>query len=158
MAKDGTDRGRPSLTLEEKKLKREAMLPKIEPYLKSGLSVRKSLVEAKIANSEFYRMMEEDEIFREQIDLFRQFVAVLANSSIVKHLQDIIKKQSVGQSLTKEDISFLQWFVMNSNLTKDEFGERKNISLFDPEAEIQRVKGILEEKATKTLPPLDVKA
>jgi hypothetical protein len=137
--------GRPKLTPEQKKEKREAMLPKIEPWLKSGLSVRKALVEANIANSEFYRMMDEDEIFREQITQFRQYVAVLANSSVVKHLQDIIKRQAQNEKLSDKEVDYLKWFVMSSSLTKEEFGERKDINLYDPEVELQKLKTMLDE-------------
>ncbi len=152
--------GRPSITEEDKRI----MLQKLEPYLKSGLSVRKALLEAQVPNSTFYRLMDEDEGFREQIERFRNFTAVLLNNAVGRHLQAIIQKQNGYKEkdgtvvpptkLNREEISFLEWFALNSNLTKQEFGERKDITMFDPEAEIQKVKGILEEKTDKKLLPL----
>lgn len=144
--------GRPEFTEEEKK----EMLSKIEPYLKSGLSIRKTLKEAGISRASFYNIMDRDEEFRSKVDRFRQFTSILLNNAIVRHLQDIIQRQNfepteeqkakgiVKVSLFKEDIEFLKWFATNSNLTREEFGERKDVGLYDPEAEIQRLARIME--------------
>jgi len=140
--------GRPEISEEDKK----QMVSKLEPYLKSGLSIRKSLFEAQIPKSSFYKAMERDEEFRDQIGRFRQFVSVLLNNSVIRLLQNIVKTQNTeGKVLTKDDIAFLQWFADHSTLTKDEFGSRKEISLYDPEVEIQRVKSLLEEGSTKEI-------
>lgn len=150
--------GRPAMTPEEKAEKIKLMSQKLEPYLKSGLSIRKALAEAKISKTDFYRMMEEVDSFRDTINQFRQFVAVLSNNAIVRELMFIIDKQNGNEAkhvkpekLSRDDREFLKWFVLSSTLTKDEFGERKDISLFDPEAEIQKVKGLLEDMTTKKI-------
>ena len=135
--------GRPEYTEEEKK----EVLQKLEPYLKTGLSVRKALIEAQVNNSKFYRMMERDDGFREQINRFRQFISILLTNSVVRQLQDIVQKQNSKIPLTDKDISFLQWFAVNSKLTREEFGERKEVGLFDPEAEIQRLAHLLDENS-----------
>ena len=98
--------GRPVLTPEELKEKKTKVLQKIEPYLKSGLSVNKALREAQIANSEFYAYMREDEDFRERIDTFRQFTAVLLNNALVSELQNVIKKQN-GYTDFRKKLHFL---------------------------------------------------
>ncbi len=151
---DKRGRGRPELSQQEK----NEMLQKIEPYLKCGLSVRKALLEVKIPNSTFYRLMEEDGYFREQIGRFRQFTAVLINNALVRELQFIIEKQNGSeirkirpQPLNKDDRAFLQWFALNCNQAKEEFGRRERIDMFDPEAEIQKVKRIIEESTTKEI-------
>ena len=143
---DENKEGRPAITEEEKK----QMVQKLEPYLKSGLSIRKAVIEAKIPRSTFYDLMAKDKEFSDQIDRFRQFLPIMLNSTIVSHLQSIVLKQNppAGKEkvpLTEEDIAFLKWFATTSTLTKEEYGERKDISFFDPEAEIQRVKIALEE-------------
>lgn len=142
MADEG---GRPETTEGEK----QEMLSKLEPYLKSGFSVRKALIETGISNATFYRLMDRDERFREQINRFRQFVSVLLNNSIVRQLQDIIQKQNGKIPLNDKDISFLQWFATNSNLTREEFGERKDIGIYDPEVEIQKLNKLIEEATKK---------
>ena len=133
--------GRPPISKEDK----EVMLSKLEPYLKSGLSIRKSLLEAGVPSATFYRVKDTDDEFREKIDRFRQFVSVLLNNSIVREIQAVIKKQNNDERLTGEEVSLLKWFATNSNLTKGEFGERKNIGLYDPEAEISRLSKLMDD-------------
>lgn len=139
--------GRPATTQEEKK----EMLSKVEPYLKSGLSVKKTLMEAGIPTSSFYKLMDTDEVFKAKVEQYRQFTSILLNNAIVRHLQNIIKKQNeLPESgkraglLAKEDIDFLKWFATTSNLTREEYGERKDVGFYDPEAEIQRLARIMD--------------
>ncbi|MEK7571974.1 MAG: hypothetical protein AAB553_06905, partial [Patescibacteria group bacterium] len=77
--------GRPKTSEEQK----EAMLSKLEPYLKSGLPLRKALLEAGIAPATFYRIKRVDPSFDSKIERQRQYLPVLYNSSIVKHLHYI---------------------------------------------------------------------
>jgi len=138
---DNNDRGRPEITEVEK----QEMVSKLEPYLKSGLSVRKALGETQVPKATFYKLMDRDEHFRDQINRFRQFLAVLANNSIVRQLQGIAKKQNDNTPLSKDDQDFLWKFVTNSNLTREEYGERKDIGLYDPEVEIHRLFEVIHE-------------
>lgn len=159
MAKEKDLGGRPSLSDEEKRI----MLQKLEPYLKVGLSTRKALLESGVPSSTFYRLMEEDEGFREQIELYKQFTSVLLNNALVTELQAIIKKQTGyedkkgkkvrAERLNKAELEFLWKFALNSNSTKGEFGERKDVNLFDAEAEIQKVKGLIADNTSKELGP-----
>lgn len=158
MAEEKNKGGRPPMTPEQRAKKIQEMSQKLEPYLKSGLSIRKALGEAKISKDSFYRMMDADEGFRDTINRYRQFVAVLLNNAIVRELMTIVEKQNGNeaknikpQALSKEDRQFLFWFALNSNNTKEEYGRRENISLYDPEAEIQRVKSLLEQQTTKEI-------
>ena len=148
--------GRPRLTPEQIAERKSKLLQKIEPYLKSGLSVNKSLHEAKIYNSEFYKFMATDEGFRDKIELFKQYISVLVNFAFFHELMAIVKKQNGDeaknippQELDKEDIDFLMWFGLHSNSCREEWGRREDVDLsFDPEAEVQRVKSLLEESST----------
>lgn len=149
--------GRPSISEEQKK----DIVSRLEPYLKTGLSISKACLETKISRATFYRLMEDDEEFRDKINQFRNFVSVLVNNALVRELQTIIEKQNGNeargikpQRLAREDRDFLWKFALTSSLTKEEWGKREDISLFDPEAEIQRVKRMMEETSTKDLPPL----
>lgn len=144
--------GRPSITEQEKM----DILHKLEPYLKTGLSINKALSEAKIPSSTFYKLMKEDEKFVERINTFRNFVAILTNNALIKQLMVITTKQNPPKGheispLNKEDIKFLQWVALNSNLMKDEWGERKTVDMPDPEAEIQKIKAMLEESTTEEI-------
>jgi hypothetical protein len=147
---DTNPEGRPPLTSEQKK----DILLKLEPFLRAGLSVNKSLREAGIANSTFYKIANSDPEFMERIRQFQQFISVMYNRAVIKHLQDIIMKQNPkgdqpGLELSKEDIDFLKWFGTNSNLTKEEYGERKDISLWDAEQEVQKIASVIDEWAGK---------
>lgn len=148
--------GRPRLTEEEKKLRMEYLFRKLEAYLMSGLSVNKALREAKVFNSEFYKYMREDRLFREKIARCRQFIGVLANKAIITELFTIFDKQNGNeakntepQPLSKDDIGFLCWFALNSNLCREEWGRCKNVDLFDPEFEIQRVKRLIQDRLSE---------
>lgn len=146
------DAGRPEFTEEEKK----EMLQKVEPYLRSGLSIRKSLKEAGVSRASFYNIMDRDDTFKNKVDQYRQFPAIMLNNALFRHLQDIIRKQNfepteeqiaegiVKIPLSKEEVEFLKWYATNSNLTREEFGERKDVGFYDPEAEIQRLARIME--------------
>jgi len=146
--------GRPAISEETKR----DMVSKLEPYLKSGLSIRTSVSEAGISRATFYRIMSEDEDFRDQITQFRNFISILVNNTIVGELIRIAEKQSGNeakgikpQPLSKHEMKFLWKFALNSNLTTEEYGRKNKVSLFDPEAEIQKVKGIIEQATTKEI-------
>lgn len=143
--------GRPWLTEEQKTIKKEKMLLKMEPYLKSGLSVNKALRATKIAHSEFYKYIAEDRLFGQNVARFKQYIAVLVNNIIFHVLITIIKKQNgdevngiEAQDLSKDDTDFLWRYAIYSNLCREEWGRRANVATFDPEAEIQRLKRMFE--------------
>jgi hypothetical protein len=146
--------GRPQISEEQK----TEILTKLEPYLKSGLNISKSLSEAHIQSGTFYRLMERDEEFREKVNRARNFLSVMANNIAVRELMAISAKQAGNASkgekpkpLNKEDKKFLWQFLLTSNLTKAEYGERKKIDMFDPEPEIQKLKSMLEEEGTEDI-------
>ena len=139
--------GRPWLTDEQKIRRKEYLSQNLEPYIKSGLSVNKALKEAKIANSEFYKYMSEDELFGEKIRRFRNFISVLVSSALVSHLMDIARRQmgyGQPQCISKDDIDFLRWFALHSNHTMGEYGRKIIDNFFDPDEEIQKIYGLFE--------------
>jgi len=157
MADDNKNGRPPTYTAEEK----QKIVTKVEPYLKGGLPVSKAIIEAGVPRGTFYRLMSEDEGFRDKINQFRNFTAILANNAIIGELQAIIKKQQgykddkgkmvKAVALKKIDHEFLWKFALNANMMREMYGERKELNLFDPEAEIQKVKGILEESTTREI-------
>lgn len=143
--------GRPPLSEEHKTKRKEDLLQILEPYLKSGLSVNKALKEAKVFNSEFYKYMAEDEFFGEKIQRFRQYVSILVNSVLVNHLHFIVRKQNEGISLTDEDIKFLWWFGLHANVCREEWGRRETTTLYNPEAELQKMKDMIDNEVEEKL-------
>lgn len=147
--------GRPFLTNDQKKQRKEYLLIKLEPYLKSGLSINKALREAKVFNSEFYKYLSEDRLFGEKIALFKQYIPVLVNQIIVTELFTIIEKQNGNkakgikpQALSYPDIKFLWWFAINANVCQEEWGKRENISLYDPQIELQKINNLIQASRT----------
>lgn len=150
--------GRPFLTEKQRTERKEYLLLKLEPYLKSGLSVNKALAEVHIFNSEFYRYMKEDRLFGEKIALFRQYISILVNKIIVTELLRIVEKQNgnmakniAPQPLEKDDIDFLWWYALNANVCKEEWGRRQITSSFDPEMELQKVKQLIDDAVDQKL-------
>ncbi len=142
--------GRPFLTEAQQKERKELLLLKLEPYLKSGLSINKALKETNIHNSELYKYMKEDRLFGEKIAKFRQYISVLANHIIVTELLSIVEKQNGNeaknikpQALGKGELDFLWWYALNANVCREEWGRRQNVTLYDPELELQRVKQLI---------------
>ncbi len=149
--------GRPPLSEEDK----NEMLRKLEPYLKSGLCLRKSIIEAGVASTTFYKYKSEDPSFRSKIEHFQQYLSILLNSSMIKHLHQIVRKQAgyeepdgtivPPRALDGQDLAFLEWFALNSNLTKEEFGNSTAVITFDPEAELQKMKDMIANELNKKL-------
>lgn len=152
--------GRPFLTLAQKEERKDYLLRKLEPYLKSGLSVNKALKEAKIHNSEFYRYMKADRLFGEEIARFKQYISVLVNQIFTNELLRIVQKQNGDkyrniepQELNSEEVEFLMWFGTHAVVCREEWGRRKEINFFDPEVELQKLKQLIDDSITSHVNP-----
>lgn len=142
--------GRPRIDEESEKM----IVTKVLPYLKIGLSLRKACIEAGVHRNQVYRIIQRNEQFRDQIDRARQYMSVIASTTLSKELFSIVQKQKLGEELTIRDLNFLKWFALNSNACKEEFGKIDNnvyVANFDPEMEIQRIKVIIDnQKGSKS--------
>src|SRR6202043_2660410 len=78
------------------------IVSKLEPYLKSGLNISKSLNEAQVSKSTFYRLMNDNEGFRDKINQFRHFISILLNNVLVGELMTISVKQNPEQGKPKQ--------------------------------------------------------
>lgn len=138
--------GRPSTSEEDK----ERIFHKLTPYLKAGLSLPKACREAKIPVSTVYKLRDEDPGFMEQIEASKQFISVLVSNANIRILEKVITRiEDAGsfEELPKAMLDFLKWFATNSNATREEFSERKDIGLFDPAAEIAKVAKMIDESS-----------
>jgi len=148
--------GRPELTEEEK----NEIVQKLEPYLKAGLSLRKACLEAQVPKSTVYEHIKKDAKFADKIERNRHYLSILVSNTTVRQLLDIVDKQQKLQDkkakgekigtidrLNKIELEFLKWFATNSNITREEFSERKDIGLVDPEVEIQKMAQLASELA-----------
>lgn len=135
--------GRPHLSKIQIHQKKELMLLKLEPYLKAGYSVNKSLKQAKVNNAEFYKYMRDD-LFREKIQVFRQYLFVLVNQSLFQEFILIINKQNQKIRLNNDELDFLWKYLSYSDYSSEEWG-RRNTNVFDPHIEIKRVKRMFSD-------------
>lgn len=138
-------RGRPSLSDEDL----EKVVRKLSPYLRAGLSVRKACLEAGIPKSTVYDHMKSNSDFSDKIARHQQFLSVLTAQTFLQHFTKIVRKvnpinNEESKGLNDEDIRFLQWFATHSKTTREEFGDRREYEIVDPEAEINRIAGIID--------------
>lgn len=133
--------GKPQISVDAK----ENIVRKLEPYLKSGLSIRKACDEAKIPKSTVYDFIKEDKEFADKISTLQNYLSILISNIVYVHLVAIKNKQQNNEKISKEDLDFVKWFAVNSKLTKDEFGERKQFEILDPEKELERIRKMIYE-------------
>lgn len=108
----------------------QQMVSLLEPYLKNGVSIRKASIEAKINRASLYRYAHANKEFWEQITAYRNYTAIYVNNTLVSELIKICKKQQ-GDSknnlppcmLKSDEIRLIQWFVVNTNFCKEEYGK-----------------------------------
>ncbi|MBI3397422.1 hypothetical protein HY045_03010, partial [Candidatus Woesebacteria bacterium] len=93
---------------------------KLEPYLCSGLSIRKACNEARVGRAWLYTLMERDENFADQIARAEQYLSVIVNGIIFRELLRIVIKQQNNEKLSTLDQDFLMWFVVHSTSTREE--------------------------------------
>lgn len=150
--------GRPQLTAEEVVQRKNDMINKLEPFLKSGLSLVKACLEAGVSRTQLYDYMAQDTVFSDRIHQLQQYMSVIISSSIVREVFRIVQKQQEkvdkdgnvikkAEELTPEETDFLKWYSLNSRTTRDEFGQRKEVVTFDPEAELKRLNELIDQSA-----------
>lgn len=132
--------GRPPLLDNQK----DIIVQKLEPYLKAGLSVRKACREAEVPKSTVYDLIKKDEEFADKIRRYQQFVSVLLSNTLLRQLMVIAKRQNDSLELSSGDLRFLQWFATHSSQTREEFGDRRDVGLYDPEMEIKRLANLID--------------
>lgn len=132
---------RPQITLESKNI----LVQKLEPYLKSGLSLKKACSYAQVSRSTVYYLMDKDEEFLDTIRRFEQYLSVIISNALTKQLLVIVKKQNEGKELSRIDLRFLQWMALHNNQLIEEYGRRNKESVYDPEAELHRIFSLIEE-------------
>lgn len=162
--------GRPPDTPEEVVGKKNAMLAKVEPYLKSGLSIRKACLEAGVERTQLYDYMAEDDSFSNQIHAYQQYMSVVVANTIVREVIQIAQKQNPtkddkgnsipAKPLSAPEMELVKWYALNSKMAKEEFGDRKEIVTFDPEAELKKLNDAISKSGEQEegLPAKDIKS
>lgn len=137
--------GRPALTADEI----DVIFRKLEPYLRSGLSVHKACLESGVPKSTVYDLMEENTIFAEKIETAKQFMSIAISNVVMEKLRKILRRQELtkddpNKDIDKDDLEYIKWLALNSKSTKGEFGARTEL-MFDPMVEIRKLNKRIEE-------------
>ena len=122
------------------------MVHKLEPYLKSGLSIRKACSISQIPRSTFNKYYAENEWFMYQIESFRVYQSVTVCGLIAWRLEHIINRvhavrhfESMNDSLSylklkknmrdfepsEKDWKFIQWLATHSTSLREEYGSQR---------------------------------
>ncbi|OGM26672.1 hypothetical protein A2627_01455 [Candidatus Woesebacteria bacterium RIFCSPHIGHO2_01_FULL_39_28] len=145
---------------------------KLEPYLKTGKTLNKACILAKISKSSVYKYYGLNEEFTEKIDVARAYTSVLVNDNFFSRLVDVSKRISKTRELriqlenkrisekkyreessiydvTEKDWDFLKWYAVNSHSTRDEYGTRVEITGKDSKPELPQE--LFEPKPMETV-------
>lgn len=132
--------GRPQISDTDKDL----LFRKLEPYLHSGISLRKACREAKINRAWIYTLIQRDDIFADQIAQAKEYLGIYFSIFIYKIVSEYCYKILSGKLLKSEELDFLKWFALHAKATSEEFGQRINTgTTIDTEMEFRRFKQIL---------------
>lgn len=135
--------GRPTLASDEI----DAIFRKLEPFLKTGLSVNKACSQTQIPKSTVYDLCTENNEFAEKLETAKNYSSVIVNNILMKELSRIAVKQRENKKLTQQDIKYVQWFATNSKNTQEEFSKQIEIKKQDSgEEKKQEVLNILKDK------------
>ena len=95
---------------------------KLEPYLKTGISLNKACLMANVPKSTVYDLYRENLQFAEKIDASKNYLSVVTSSIIFNELERIFQNQKSGVSANRDDHRFVQWFATNHKVNTEEYG------------------------------------
>lgn len=127
----------------------DIIFSRLEPWLKMGLSVNKSCLQEGIPRSTVYDLIREDEVFAEKITRARNYLSIITSDILTSAMFALAGKVKKRIPLKASEFAFAQWFALNSNMTFEEYGERKNVTTETPEERIRRTKQLIEEAVSK---------
>lgn len=136
--------GKPPLTQEEI----DDIFRKLEPRLKTGLSINKACLEAKVPKSSVYDLIKENEQFAERVEAAKNYHTVLIADIVTKELE-LAAKMAGSMQLTSDQIKLILWVALHSTNTREEYEKRevevkKEITLETDEEFKRRILAILQ--------------
>jgi len=139
--------GRPLLNEHEV----STIFQKLEPYLMTGLSIRKSCHLAKVPRSTVYCLLERNRGFLDQIARSRQYISVLVSTITSRMLAEISNKQIKGKRVTGIEMDFLQWYALHHASCAEEYGRKPGSNQYDPELEMEKIRILIETQTINGL-------
>lgn len=132
--------GRPEISSTAKEL----LFQKLEPYLHSGISLRKACKEANVSRAWVYTLIQRDDNFADQITRAKEYLCAYLHTFLFRLISSYCYKIFNSQRLQPEEMDFLKWYALHANIMSEEFGRRINTNIaLDPEMEFRRFKQIL---------------
>ncbi len=129
----------------------DLMVSKLEPYLRSGLSIRIACLQSGVSRATLYRMMKKSRYLRDQIRAFQTYISLITSTVIAKQLYRIYARQQAGFEIDWKDLQFVMWVATNSIHCKEEFGrDIQGVKPFDVDAELHRIKNEISELSQDT--------
>jgi hypothetical protein len=134
----------------------EEMATLTEPYIKAGLSIRKSCALSGVERETFMRRMKEDDLFVAKILSFKAYKSVLMGNITMAKLMDLSKQVARAQKhelslrsvITKNDQHFLQILMRYDKSLREEWGDKlTDLSDEEMEKKVQFDKPMTEEEA-----------
>lgn len=129
-----------------------AIVTKMRPYLRAGLSLQKACIGAEIQRNVVYEYMERYSWFGDMIRAEQKYMAITVSQTNamlvgqirqkIQHNQEITDGMKKGKlvRITHDELEFLKWYSSTAQTTKEEFSPRADVNVVDPELEIQRLK------------------
>ncbi len=112
--------GKPFLTQEEI----DTTFRKLDPYLKTGVSLNKACLMADIPKSTVYDLYRENLQFAEKIDTSKNYLSIVTSNIFYTEIERIKNSQLNNSSINKNDLNLIQWFALNHKSNSEEFGKQ----------------------------------
>ncbi len=135
--------GRPPLTAEQI----DGIVRKLEPYIKVGLSIRKSCIEANIPKSTVYDLIDENEAFADKIEVLQSYLSARVIHTLGAKALDIAERAERTGRYEEPDMRFMQWMALNFRGCRDIFSRTVDVRLDmpDPHAHILKIARMIDE-------------
>lgn len=96
---------------------------KLDPYLRTGISLNKSCLMADVPKSTVYDLYKENLQFAEKIDTSKNYLSITTSSIFYTEIERVKSLQLKNKTINKEDLRFIQWFALNHKSNYEEFGK-----------------------------------
>ncbi|MBP9817483.1 hypothetical protein KBC75_01845 [Candidatus Shapirobacteria bacterium] len=96
---------------------------KLEPYIKTGLSLNKACLVANVPKSTVYDLYNENADFAERIDTAKNYLSVITSDIFFSEIERIRNDQNKHKQIDRDDLRLVQWFALNHKINREEFGD-----------------------------------
>lgn len=128
---------------------------KLEPYLKTGVSLNKACLMANVPKSTVYDLYKENFQFAEKIDTSKNYLSIVTSNIFYTEIERIKNLQSDNKVIDKNDLHFIQWFTLNHKSGSEEFGKQAVDLVSERQSEIQEALSSLRKVVNNCRTPVN---